>query len=182
MAVFVPGVFVPGVFVEDVVVGPPQLATITSAAPGAGGSTPVGTETILKIPSLPQRFPDIILALHTVAGLRLFGERMISEEIASDDIGRYSNLVSIASLEFRSVPIGNDLLASLASSEQTAHPVRLRNEGKFWTKLVAREPVLCATTEEYLYYGGPEIFLALRAEVSRIVLTKSMVDLELSEP
>lgn len=180
--VFVPGVFITGVFVEDVVTGPPILATLTFAGPGVGGATPVGTATILALQTVPRLYPDKIFALHTLAGLRLFGERMIPEEIASTDLGRYSSLEAIGPLDLRTVPIGNDLPASLAASEQSTWQVTLRNEEQFFGRLVMREPVLCAPAGAFLYYGAGHIYQPYRGQISRIVIRKDATQLELEEP
>lgn len=182
MAYVLPDYVLTDYVVDDVVVGPPVLATLTFAGPGVGGATPVGTTTILAIPTAPRLYPDIIFALHTLAGLRLFGERMIPDEIACTDLGRYSSMLDISDLNFRSVPLGNDLVDSLGSSEQLTGWAVFDNTDKFWSRLVMREPLLCAAAGIFQYYGGSHLYMVYRGEVTRVLIRKNICRLEFSEP
>ena len=126
---------------------------------------------------------DILFILHTQAGMRLFGwERLPPEAIQANDIGRYSTLLDPGDLDLNSVPLGNDLIGSLAAAEQSTEEGTFTNEDLFWSTLVALEPVIGAMGGYHLYYADGKLPLLYRGKVSRVILGKRTVTVELREP
>jgi hypothetical protein len=179
------GYVVTGYVEAEVAAEQPELRhTLVLAAREQGGATAVGSPALVILDEAPRPFPDVFVVLHTPGGVRLFSERLVPDDIAvqETELGRFSSLLAISPLDFRTVPIGDDLIASLGASEQVSHRLVVRNDHPVWSQLLAQEPVLCQPLGEYVDFGGPYVELVLRAAVSHVILTKATVEIELEEP
>jgi len=187
-------------WVENGWVEPDDSGTVPIPPPVVGG---VGSIILLPLPGQvtgatnfgdagaltlithfsPGRYSDsVIFALRTWAGQRLFGSVMPPLSILSTDVGRYATLLQVNDFQLNSVPLGNDLIASIGATDTPQVTVVLDNRDQFWCRLVALEPLIAAPAGIWLAYGFEEAHLVFQAQVERVVLTKLTATLTLSEP
>jgi hypothetical protein len=162
-------------------VGPlvPPVTSIRFLAFGPGGGTAVGSSTVAPIVA-ERLYADWIIAFYPPSGLWLFSERQIRDNIGSDppSLGRFATLLEVSGLDFRTVPIGEDLISSIASSEDATVRLLLRNENGWWTKELALEPVIRQPIGLWADWGGSEVYLFRRGEVRAIDYTWDEVSIE----
>jgi hypothetical protein len=175
-------------WVEVEAVAPPTGTVILSfLGPAfAGGMTSYGDQSVMTLPYERTRGDygvDLLWTLATWAGLRIYGMRAVPEEIQSDEIERRDSLLELSGPSLTHVPLGTEVVASLAISEQSGSRAVLNNMDKHFSKLVLTEPVLTMPSGNFLYFGpGYPPILHYRGQVQRIVIKKSRCIIEVSEP
>jgi hypothetical protein len=126
---------------------------------------------------------DIIFTLHNKAGLRLFGlNRQVPDAIVANDIGRFNTLLRVNGIDLNSVPLGQDLIGSLAAAEQSSVEVELSNIDGWWSRIVALEPMFGAMGGLFVYYASGKLPLLYRGKVGRLRIRKRVTRIELREP
>ena len=125
---------------------------------------------------------EAILIVKTWAGQRLFGAKMPADVILADDIGRYATLLDVQPLAINTVPLGNDLIGSIGTTESPQLIVTLDNRRKFWSRLVMVEPLLAMPAGVWLHYGAGEMHLVFLGQIERVVLRQETCELTISEP
>lgn len=177
-----PGWVQPGWVESDFPTAPPPTGVVSFLWIEQGGATPAGSGAITAV-QVPRLYADLIVVLATPAGVRLFGDRMIRDSVVTDpvDIGRFSTLLRMTGLDLRTVPIGTDLIASLAAAEAPSVQLEFSNDDGFWTMLVMQEPIVFQPIGLWADWGETEVYQIYRGEVSNFLIDGNVVHLEVGE-
>jgi len=125
---------------------------------------------------------EAIFILKTWSGQRLFGHKIPPDAVLADDLGRFDSLVTSSDVAITTVPLGNDLVGSIGTTERPRATETLRHDRRFWSQLVVTEPLLAMPAGRWLHYGGGDTHLLLQGQVERVVIRLSQVTLEYGEP
>ena len=125
---------------------------------------------------------EAIFVVKTWAGHRVYGRKMPPEVIPIDDIGRFATLLSSSGISVNTVPMGNELVGSIGTTERPRATVTLDNRRKEWSRLVVVEPLLAVAAGTWLHYGAGDTHVLLQGQVERVVIRQSQTMIEWSEP
>jgi hypothetical protein len=184
MSYFLPGYIAAGYYEGDVPAAP--VVPITLPLPGdVRGATAYGNLKGLAVIYHQNPGPysaESIFMWRTWAGQRLIGKKMPSTAIIADDIGRFATLMTMSPISINTVPIGNDLIGSLSTSEKPQTTVTAENRDKFWSRLVMTEPLLLMPAGSWQHFGGGDSHLLLQGQIERVVIRQAEVSVTFGEP
>jgi hypothetical protein len=160
-----------------------QPVTLTMLGPSLArlSASVVGTAQQLEIPHMQPRGPygtEVLVALTTPAGMRVFGFRVVSEMVQTTDIGRYDTLRAVDPIEFGPGGRSSDVLGHIGLTIDPQCGAEFDNLNGFWSQLWANEVILTMPVGQFLYLGGPPLVKVYVGIVQRMVLKKSIFRLE----
>jgi hypothetical protein len=125
---------------------------------------------------------QLVFALGTWYGTRTFSNRAIADTITFGEIERRISTMDWDDLVLAGAPLSPDLLSSLDVTERPQARVVFPNLDRWWSRLLASEPVLFMVGTQLIIYDQSTAAVTLAGQIQTVRLRKRTCELIVGEP